>query len=125
MATIRKRNDRYHVQIRKNGYSPLTKTFTSLTVARKWAAGVEADMERRLHVTPPDNTTVGDLLEKYDREVLLKAVTPASLRRELKILSRILTIASKDWGIALPQNPVQMISLSKADKGTDKTIRSR
>ena len=146
MATIRKRNDRYHVQIRKNGYSSLTKTFTSLTVARKWAAGVEADMERRLHVTPPDNTTVGDLLEKYDREVLpthkgqqaewyrlrnferyfgamrltdltpkeiakyrnirLKVVTPASLKRELKILSRILTIA-------------------KSRQGTDKTIRGR
>jgi integrase len=113
-------------------------------------------MERRLYVTPPDNTTVGDLLEKYDREVLpthkgqlaewyrlrhfkryfgsmrltdltpkeiakyrdirLKVVTPASLKRELKILSRILTIASKDWGIALPQNPVGMISLPKADK---------
>ena len=156
MATIRKRNDRYHVQIRKNGYSPLTKTFTSLTVARKWAAGVEADMERRLHVTPPDNTTVGDLLEKYDKEILpthkgadveryrlrrlnkhfgairltdltpkeiakyrdirLKAVSPASLKRELKILSRILTIAYQDWGIPLPQNPVQMISLPKADK---------
>ena len=162
MATIRKRNDRYHVQIRKNGYSSLTKTFTSLTVARKWAAGVEADMERRLHVTPPDNTTVGDLLEKYDREVLpthkgqqaewyrlrnferyfgamrltdltpkeiakyrdirLKEVSPASLKRELKILSRILTIASKDWGIALPQNPVKMISLPKADNARTRRL---
>lgn len=70
MATIRKRNDCYHVHIRKNGYSHQTKTFSSLTVARKWAAGVEADMELRLHVTARENTTVGEPLEKHDRVVV-------------------------------------------------------
>ena len=53
-------------------------------------------------------------IAKY-RDIRLKAIFPASLKRELKILSRILTIASKDWGITLPQNPVQMISLPKAN----------
>ncbi len=47
MATIRKRSGGYNVQIRKQGYSTITKTFSSITTARKWAAGVEADMERR------------------------------------------------------------------------------
>jgi hypothetical protein len=46
MASIRRRNGRYHVQIRKNGYQTLTHTLSSLSLARKWAAGVEADMER-------------------------------------------------------------------------------
>jgi integrase len=113
-------------------------------------------MERRLHVAPPDDTTVRELLKRYDKEILpshkghqveqyrvqtllgffgdlklvhltpreiakyrdnrLKEVTPASLKRELTILSRVLTVASKDWGIALPQNPVTMITLPKADK---------
>ncbi len=59
MATIRKRNGRYHVQIRKNGYPTLTKTFNSITIARKWVSGIESDMERRLHVALPDPTRVG------------------------------------------------------------------
>ena len=52
---------------------------------------------------------------KY-RDIRLKQVSPASLKRELTIFSQALTTAFKDWGIALPQNPVQMISLPKADK---------
>ena len=136
MATIRKYRDKINVQIRKKGYPFISKSFVSLTVAKKWAAATETDMERRLHMVVPDNTTVGELLEKYDKEVLPthkgqqaewyrlrnfqqyfgsmrltdltpkeiakyrdirpKVVTPASLKRELKILSRILTIASKD-----------------------------
>ena len=48
MATIRKRDSRYNVQIRKEGYPSITKTFTSISVARKWVTGIEADMERHL-----------------------------------------------------------------------------
>ena len=65
MATIRKRGSRYNVQIRKEGYPSITKTFTRISVAKKWAAGVEADMERRIHVEVPDQTTVGELLKRY------------------------------------------------------------
>ena len=70
MATIRKRGSRYNVQIRKEGYPSITKTFTSISVAKKWAKGVEADMERRIHVEVPDQTTVGELLKRYQRQIL-------------------------------------------------------
>ena len=156
MATIRKRGSRYNVQIRKEGYLSITKTFTSISIARKWANNIEADMKRRIHVEVPDQTTVGELLNRYQRQILpshkgqqveayrlktlkrhlggfrlihltlkevasyrdirLQEVSPASLKRELTILSRVLTIASRDWGISIPQNPVKMISLPKADK---------
>lgn len=155
MATIRKRGGRYNVQIRKLGYRSITKTFTHIAAAKKWAAGVEADMERRLHVEMADDTVLKALLGRYEAEILpthkshqveryrlktlnrhlghlllihlsakevatyrdirLREVAPASIKRELNILSRVLPVASKDWGIALPQNPVQMISLPKAD----------
>ena len=39
------------------------------------------------------------LLCKY-RDTRLKAVSPASLKRELTILSSVLNIAIKEWGIA-------------------------
>ena len=164
MATIRKRGSRYNVQIRKEGYPSITKTFTSISVAKKWAKGVEADMERRIHVEVPDQTTVGELLQRYQRQISpshkgqqveayrlgtlkkhlgsvrlihltpkeiasyrdirLKEVSPASLKRELTILSRVLTIASRDWGISIPQNPVRMISLPKADKARTRRLEA-
>jgi len=164
MATIRKRGSRYNVQIRKEGYPSITKTFASISVAKKWAKGVEADMERRIHVEVPDQTTVGELLNRYQRQILpshkgqqveayrlgtlkkhlgslrlihltpkevasyrdlrLKEVSSASLKRELTILSRILTVAPRDWGISIPQNPVKMISLPKADRTRTRRIEA-
>ena len=162
MATIRKFRDKINVQIRKKGYPFISKSFVSLTAAKKWAATTEVDMERHLHVVIPDDTTVGELLKRYIRDILpthkgqqaegyriqtllgflgdlksihvtpkeiakyrdhrLKEVSPASLKRELTILSRVLTLASRDWGIALPQNPVKMISLPKVDKARTRRV---
>ena len=42
MASIRKRGRGYYVQMGKNGYQTLTHTLSSLSLARKWGAGVEA-----------------------------------------------------------------------------------
>ena len=164
MATIRKRSGRYHAQIRKMGYNALTKSFSSLTTAKRWASTTEADMERNLHVVIPDNTTVGELLDRYEEEVSpthkshqvekyrlqtlrthlgdkrvsallpsvvckyrdtrLKAVSPASLKRELTILSSVLNIAIKEWGIGVGQNPVSMVSLPKIARGRDRRLES-
>ena len=164
MATIRKRGSRYNVQIRKEGYPSITKTFTRISVAKKWASSIEADMEKRIHVEVPDQTTVSELLKRYQRQVSpshkgqqveayrlgtlkrhlgdlrlihltpkeiasyrddrLKEVSPSSLKRELTILSRVLTIASRDWGIPIPQNPVSMISLPKADKARTRRLEA-
>jgi integrase len=164
MATIRKYWGKINVQIRKKGYPFVSKSFLSLTVAKKWATTTEADMERRIHVVIPDNTTIEELLDRYKREILpthkgkqteryriqtllgflgdlklihltpkeiakyrdhrLKEVSPASLKRELVILSRVLTLSSRDWGIALPQNPVGMITLPKADKARTRRLEA-
>ena len=55
-------------------------------------------------------------VSKY-RAIRLKTVSPASLKRELVILSRVLTIAERDWGIATPKNLIPLIPLSEVDKG--------
>jgi len=164
MATIRKYRGKFNIQIRKKGYPFISKSFVSLTVAKKWATTTEADMERHLYVAIPDHTTVGELLERYRKEILpthkgqqveryrlgtlkryfgpmrvtdltakevanyrdirLKEVSPASLKRELVIIRRVLTLASKDWGIALPQNPVKMIVLPKADQARTRRLEA-
>ena len=60
MATIRKRGGHYNVQIRKLGYRSITKTFTHIAVARKWANSSEAAMERRLFIEAAENNEFDD-----------------------------------------------------------------
>ena len=71
---------------------------------------------RLIHLTPKEVATYRDLR--------LKEVSPSSLKRELTILSRVLTIASRDWGISIQQNPVKMISLPKADKARTRRLEA-
>ena len=72
MATIRKRNGRYHVQIRRKGFSPITSTFSRLTLARRWIASIEAEIENKTYINFSDaeKTTVNDVLNRYQKEIL-------------------------------------------------------
>lgn len=72
MATIRKRGDRYHVQIRKTGHPTQTKSFGKKADALTWAKTVESEMERGvfLDTSEAERTTLGALVERYEREVL-------------------------------------------------------
>ena len=70
MASIKRRNGKYQVAIRQNGYPPLYKTFTSLSIARKWITVTEADMERQLFQAT-SNVTVNEILNRYAQQILL------------------------------------------------------
>ena len=48
MATIRRRGNRYQVQIRKHGHLPVSKSFSSPKTAETFAKEVESQMERRV-----------------------------------------------------------------------------
>ena len=69
MATFKKRNGRYQAQIRRKGYAPTYKTFSSITAAKKWVQVTEADMERRTYAPAP-SIIVCEILKRYEREVL-------------------------------------------------------
>ena len=71
MATIRKRGNRYHVQIRRRGQS-ITRTFDRLATAKSWIPKIEGDIERQLYVdtSGTERTTVLELLERYERQIL-------------------------------------------------------
>ena len=49
MANIRRRQGRYQAQVRRKGYSQVTKTFTSKEAAKRWIKVVETDMERCIY----------------------------------------------------------------------------
>ena len=88
MASIRKRGGKYHAQVRKSGYRPLTKTFSSLTTAKRWASATEADMERHLHVAIPDNTLLRELLDRYEEDVSPQHKSHQVEKYRLKTLQR-------------------------------------
>ena len=70
MATIRKSKQKYQVQVRKNSYQTISKTFSSLSVARSRAKVIEADIERQIYICPQDKETVGSSIERYEKELV-------------------------------------------------------
>ena len=69
MANIRMRQGRYQAQVRRHGYPQATKTFTSITEAKKWVKATEIDMERQ-QFSPKISMTVREMLEKYEQVCL-------------------------------------------------------
>jgi len=72
MATIRKRNDLWHVQIRRKGSPVLTRSFLRKADAQTWARKLEAEADRRglpVGLKVLDGMTVGDVLIRYQAEV--------------------------------------------------------
>jgi hypothetical protein len=74
MATLRKRGDKWQVQVRRQGCSPISRTFQVKADALIWARQMEAQADRL--DLPADHrrlkrTMVRDLLTRYH-----EAVTP-------------------------------------------------
>jgi len=75
MATIRKRNGKYQVQVRIQGCAPTSRTFTKLEDAKSWARLTEIEAEQTGLPADPrllSRTTVADVLERYRDEVIPK-----------------------------------------------------
>ena len=71
MASIRKRNGRYHAQVRRRGYPQATRSFTSREAANKWIKSVEVDLDRGEYL-PRVAMTVNELLLRYEAEEVPK-----------------------------------------------------
>jgi len=87
MASIFKRGDfQYQVIIRKKGFPKQCKTFESEREARDWATVVEAEMIRRVFVdrSELERTTLGELLDRYEREVTVGKIGARQERSRIK-----------------------------------------
>ena len=88
MGSIRKRNGKFQAQIRRDGVTPISKTFTNKKDAVVWVRGIEARIDTgETNVLAPKATTLADLLSRYGQEVTpgKKGCDP-----EQKRLSRLL-----------------------------------
>jgi integrase len=67
MATIRKRRDKYQVQVRRNGSHPVSKSFHVLKDAQTWARVMEAQADRGAlpDLSKLERITLGELVTRY------------------------------------------------------------
>ncbi len=165
MASIRKKGDyQWHVQIRKKGFAPVTKTFETKAAAELWAKTTESEMGRGVFVShaEAEATTLRDALARYATEISpskkgcaqeivrinkwltdplasralaslkstdfakwrdarLKSVSPATLHRDLSIISHLFSICNKEWGIAVT-NPLQNIRKPSIQNARDRRL---
>lgn len=72
MAVFEKRGPyQWRVKIRKKGFSTQTKTFSDKKNADAWARKTESEMERGIFISSSvaEQTTVAEILDRYEREV--------------------------------------------------------
>jgi integrase len=90
MATIRKRGNRYHVQIRRKGHPAISKSFSSKKTSETFAKDTESRMERGVFQDAclAEQTTLADLLDRYEDEVLPTKKGSYKEQRRLTLLKR-------------------------------------
>ena len=88
MATIRKRHGKWFVEIRKKLHEPIRKTFVLKEMAERYAREKEGEIESGLVVNyeAAANTTLGELLERYRKEITSKKKSPYSEDCKIKYL---------------------------------------
>ena len=72
MATIRNRNGRWHVQVRRSGTKSVNRTFTLKSDAQLWAREQERAIELDRYEKPDKellNDTLSDLFDRYEIEI--------------------------------------------------------
>ncbi|WP_394144671.1 site-specific integrase [Burkholderia multivorans] len=150
MATITQYRNKWKCQVRRKGYPPCIRTFSTKAEAQRWGRSIESAMDAGTFVKTAgpvgsmsaETTLVSDLLDRYMRDVSplkrshtsdkgryrtlrrilgpykltaltslvlveyrdrrLKSVAPATVVHELNLLNRVLTLATREWGIVLP-----------------------
>lgn len=91
MATIRQHvNGKWQVQVRRKGHPPIAKTFFSKTDAHRFARKIEGQLDSGSLGAwgEAENTTVGELLDRYLREVTPNKRAVQQEAQRLKFLSR-------------------------------------
>ena len=89
MATFRKRNNRWQVQVRSRQHGSISKSFHKKADAQVWAIEKERLMQTgEWHKNHQPNASISDLLRKY-----LQEVTPnkRAYQREVRRINRLLS----------------------------------
>ena len=90
MATLRKRGDRWHCQVRKKGYEPQTKSFRTRAEAERWARLIESEIDGGAFVRrkEAESTTLLEVIDRYEREVTPRKRGALQERSSLSLLRK-------------------------------------
>ena len=92
MASIRRRNNRWEVRIRRSGQPTQTKTFTLKLDAQKWARETEIALEKGEFLQKPKlmSMTLEEAVKRYLEEVAIHHKGAVSERYRLWCITRLL-----------------------------------
>lgn len=89
MGSIRQRNGKFQAQIRRQGVSPISKTFSTKKSAMVWLRGLEARIDLgEVNLTMTKDLSLQELLERYSREITPNKKGKDPELRRLKRLMR-------------------------------------
>ena len=69
MATIRRRNYKYQVQVRKQNHKNISKTFNKLNSAKIWANHIENKLSLGDEFLEKNKSSLREIIQKYMREI--------------------------------------------------------
>jgi integrase len=87
MASISKRGDyQYQATVRRKGFRTQHKTFETERDAKNWAKVIESEMIRGVFIdrSELERTTLGELLDRYEREVTVDKIGARQERSRIK-----------------------------------------
>ncbi len=89
MATIRRRNNKWQVQIRHAGHAPVSRTFTNKGDATTWA-NTQEHLYHTGDLRPRDRTgrTLNDVLDRYEQDVIPMKRADSTETFMLRVLRR-------------------------------------
>lgn len=90
MATFRLRGDSWQVQIRRTGRTPVSRSFASRIEAEEWARRTESgtNEDRPNSQDVNDGPTVGQLLDRYERDITPTKRSCDRERDKIRVIKR-------------------------------------
>jgi len=164
VGSIRRRNGKFQAQVRRDGVTPVSKTFTNKKDAVVWVRGIEARIDAgETNVSAPKATTLAHLLSRYSQEVtpakkgcdpeqrrlsrlLRDPIAATSLTKlssaklaefrdrrlndgvraaqyDLILIKHCIKIARLEWGVPIPNNPVDAVRIPNGIKRRERRLR--
>jgi hypothetical protein len=89
MATIRRRGSAWQAQVRRQGSTPITKSFATKADAALWARDLERSIDRAelpANIRNLERITLADLLARYEAEVTPRKRGAKQERYKLRVI---------------------------------------
>jgi integrase len=113
--------------LRNTTLGELVDRYVRLVTPQKRGAASERYRLNKMRQSNVCLTKLSDLstskLASY-RDDRLAEVTPATVKREISLIHRILEVARLDWGIPIQRNPAADVRVKKADRARDRRLKA-